>query len=146
MVGRKRGNVFGSLACGRDRFEAWRRARKPGARIPGPLWSLAVKLVEAHGLSRTASVLRLDYYSLKKRVAASSSDLISGLPFSTAVNKPDSFIEVSASSLAGSGTLAGRGECVVEFADGSGASLRVHLRGCDVPDVVALGRSFWSGE
>lgn len=30
------------------------------------------------------------------------------------------------------------GECVVEFEDGSGAHMRVHLRGCDVPDLVAL--------
>jgi hypothetical protein len=38
------------------------------------------------------------------------------------------------------------GECVIEFEDGAGASMRIHLRGCEVPDVVALGRSFWSGE
>ncbi len=38
------------------------------------------------------------------------------------------------------------GKCVVEFEDGPGAILRVHLRGSDVPDLVALGRSFWSGE
>jgi hypothetical protein len=37
-------------------------------------------------------------------------------------------------------------ECVVEFEDGAGAILRVHLRGCDAPDLVALRRSFWSGE
>jgi hypothetical protein len=65
---------------------------------------LAVKLADEHGLSRTASVLKLDYYSLKKRVAAKSSDSISGPPFSTSVNKPDSFIEVSASSLAPGGS------------------------------------------
>ena len=131
MVGRKRRDIPTPLARGRDRFEVWRRTRQVGARIPDKLWSLAVMLVDAHGLNRTASVLRLDYYSLKKRVEARNS-------VSTSV--PRAFIELPPSSLAASG------EFVVEFEDGTGASMRIHLRGCDVPDLVALGRSFWSGE
>jgi hypothetical protein len=90
-----------------------------------------VKLADGHGLNRTASVLGLDYYSLKKRVEARKPDSMS---------VPPAFIELSPPSLGASG------ECVVEFEDGAGASMRVHLRGCDVPDLVALGRSFWSGE
>ena len=131
MVGRKHRDIPARLARGRDRFEAWRRTRKAGTRIPDKLWSLAVKLADGHGLNRTASVLGLDYYSLKKRVEARNSD-------STSV--PPAFIELSPPSLGASG------ECVVEFEDGAGASIRVHLRGCDAPDLVALGRSFWSGE
>ena len=131
MVGRKHRDIPTPLARGRDRFEAWRRRRKEGTRIPNKLWSLAVKLVDIHGLNRTASVLGLDYYSLKKRVEARNSD-------STSV--PPAFIELSPPSLAASG------ECVVEFEDGAGASIRIHLRGCDAPDLVALGRSFWGGE
>ena len=131
MVGRKRGEIPGSLARGRERFEAWRRTRKVGARIPDRLWALAVKLADAHGLSRTASTLKLDYHALKKRVKSRNSD---SSPVSPA------FVELSPPSLTGSG------ECVVEFEDGSGARIRVHLRGCDAPDLVALGRSFWSGE
>ena len=65
MFGRKRVDVPESLARGRERFEAWRRSRKVGARIPDSLWSLAVTLAESHGLSRTASALKLDDYSLK---------------------------------------------------------------------------------
>jgi hypothetical protein len=131
MVGRERGDIFGSLARGRDGFEAWRRERKRGARIPDSLWTTAVKLAESHGVSRTASTLKLDYHGLKKRVAAKASD---------SVSVSDAFIELSTPPRAGSG------ECVVEFEDGSGASIRVHLRGCDAPDLVALGRSFWRGE
>lgn len=131
MVGQKHRDIPAPLARGRDRFEAWRRTRKAGTRIPNKLWSLAVKLADGHGLNRTASVLGLDYYSLKKRVAARKSG-------STSV--PPAFIELSPPPLGASG------ECVVEFEDGAGASMRVHLRGCDVPDLVALGRSFWSGE
>lgn len=62
MGGRKRREVPPGLARGRDRFRVWRRTRKPKSRIPEPLWALAVKLVAAHGLHRTASTLGLDYY------------------------------------------------------------------------------------
>lgn len=131
MVGRKRGDIPKSLARGRDRFETWRRSRKVGARIPNRLWSLAVKLAEAHGVSRTASALKLDYHALKKRVAGKNCDSSSAAP---------TFIELTPSPIAPST------ECVVEFEDGSGARMRVHLRGCESPDLAALGRSFWSGE
>lgn len=134
MVGRRHRDIPdipARLARGRERFESWRRKRKVGARIPKRLWSLAVSLADGHGLNRTASVLKLDYYSLKKHVEARDSDSTSMLP---------GFVEISPPSVAGSG------ECVVEFDDGAGASIRVHLRGCDAPDLVALGRSFWSGE
>jgi hypothetical protein len=80
MVGRKRGDIPTSLVRGQDRFEAWRRSRKVGAQIPDKLWSLAVTLAEVHGLSRTASALKLDYHGLKNRVAGSHSDSSSVAP------------------------------------------------------------------
>ena len=131
MVARRHIEISKSLERGRGRFEAWRRSRKVGDRIPDQLWSLAVTLAAAHGVSRTASALRLDYYSLRQRVAARSGDSGSVAP---------AFIELSPPPLAPST------ECVVEFENGSGARMRVHLRGGEVPDLVALGRSFWSGE
>jgi len=145
MVGRQCGEIPAELARGRDRFDAWRRRRKAGARIPETLWTLAVKLAEAHGVSRTASTLRLDYHSLKNRVESQASGVTSA---SGSAPVSGAFVELS-SPLPGDFPfpLPGvPGECVVEFEDGAGARLRVHLRGCDVPDVVALGRSFWSGE
>jgi hypothetical protein len=131
MVGRKRRDVPASLARGRDRFEAWRRVRKVRTRIPDQLWNLAVKLAVAYGLNRAASVLKLDYYSLKKRVEAKDAARSSAV---------SAFVEVSPLA------MTAVGECVVEFEDGAGASMRIHLSGCEVPDLVALGRSFWSGE
>lgn len=131
MNGRKHRDIPAPLARGRARFGAWRRTRAVGARIPERLWTLAVKLADAHGLSRTSAALRLDYYTLKRRVESTRSDACSPIP---------AFVEFSPPPLAATR------ECVIEFADDSGASLRVHLRGCEVPDLVALGRSFWSGE
>ena len=131
MSGRKHHDIPTPLARGRTRFEAWRRTRAVGARIPQRLWSLAVKLADAHGLNRTASALRLDYYTLKRRVESTKSGARSATP---------AFVELSPPSLAAAG------ECLIEFEDHSGATMRIHLRGCELPDVVALGRSFWSGE
>ena len=102
-----------------------------GARIPERLWTLAVKLAVAHGLNRTASALRLDYYTLKRRVESTNSHARSATPV---------FVELSPPP------VAAPRECVIEFEDNLGASMRVHLRGCEVPDLLALGRSFWSGE
>lgn len=127
MVGRKRGDIPKSLVRGQDRFEAWRRARKVGARIPDKLWSLAVTLADAHGLSRTASALKLDYHGLKNRVAGRNCD-------STSVGP--AFIELTPS------TQTPSTECVVELEDGLGASMRVHLRGCEIPNLADLCRSF----
>ena len=131
MVGRKHRELPAPLARGRDRFEAWRRARAAGARIPERLWTLAVKLAGAHGLSRTASALRLDYYGLKRRVASSNSDRRSPTP---------AFVELSPVP------AATPRECVIELEDSSGSTMRIHLRDCELPDLVALGRSFWGGE
>jgi hypothetical protein len=158
MAGRRHREIPAPLARGRDRFEIWRRTRPAGTRIPDVLWSLAVKLADHHGVSRTASVLGLDYYSLKKRVAAGNSSVTSvpstfveGSASSDSASARPAFIELSSSSLQGVPSMGVSNECVVEFEDGAGARLRVHLRGSDAPDLVAcglvaLGRSFWSGE
>jgi hypothetical protein len=151
MVGRRHCDIPAPLARGRDRFEVWRRTRQVGTRIPDELWSLAVKLADHHGISRTASMLGLDYYSLKKRVEAGNSGVTSvpsafveGSASSDSASARPTFIELSSSLQAPSQGVSG--ECVVEFADGTGASLRIHLSGCQTPDLVALGRNFWSGE
>ena len=145
MAGRRHLDIPAALGRGRDRFEGWRRTRQTGTRIPDELWSLAVKLADGHGLSRTASVLGLDYYSLRKRVAAwksGSTSVPSAFVEGSASARP-AFVELSSLQVPSPGFS---GECVVEFADGTGASLRIHLSGCQTPDLVALGRNFWSGE
>ena len=130
MSRRKHHDIPRPLARGRVRFEAWRRRRVVGARIPERLWTLAVKLADAHGLNRTASALRLDYYALKRRVESTNAQ---------AGSATSAFVELAP-------PVAAPRECVIEFEDHSGATMRIHLRGCEVPDLVALGRGFWSGE
>ena len=61
------GQLPTDLVQGRRRFQAWRGQRKPGVRIPQRLWTMAVRLAKAHGVSRTSAALGLDYFSLKGR-------------------------------------------------------------------------------
>ena len=113
------------------RWAQWRRTRRLGARIPESLWDLALELAARHGVSRTAIVLRVDYYALKKR-----------LDVQTPPRRVDSaaapaFVELPPPPLA---TADG---CVIEFEKASGAKMRIELRGSQVPDLAAIGRSFW---
>jgi hypothetical protein len=104
-------------------------------RIPERLWASAVKLAASHGLHPTASALRLDYYSLKKRleraaVAPSALQAECGPPF----------VELTAPG------ASGLREWSIDFESPAGARMRVHVKGDDALDVLALGRSFWKGE
>jgi hypothetical protein len=116
-----------SLARLGQRFAIWRKTRKPGERIPEPLWRAAVKLAATSGMNRTARFLKLDYYSLKKRLDHATS---SPVPSSAFVELPSPTV-VS-------------GECVIEWEDAAGARMRVQLKGQKLPDLLALSRSFWN--
>ena len=137
MGGRRRGEMAADLVRARGRFEDWRRSRVIGARIPGRLWKLAVKLAGTHGVCRTAAALRLDYYSLKRRLEGCEDR---GSTATAAATQTATFVEVPTPSLGSSK------ECVIEFSNGVGASMRVYLKGDELPDLAALARSFWSGE
>src|SRR3954451_7028145 len=125
----ERGPLPAELLQARSRFQAWRGRRKVGERIPQPLWALAVRLAKAHGVSRTAAALGLDYHRLKKRAEA-----VAGGPPSD----PPAFVELPAPVPVGK-------QCLFELDNGAGATLRVHLVGYDAADLEALSRGFWGG-
>ena len=117
----------------RRRLDRWRRARGRRARLPESLWTAAVELARECGVYKTAHALHLNYYTLKKRLAAGGvKDL------STKV--PPTFFE-----LVPSGSAGRLSECIVEFDDGCGGKMRISLKGADTADLVALSRAFWGG-
>src|SRR5262245_17981858 len=126
----QRGEFPKDLAQGRSRFEAWRQRRQGSRRIPQLLWALAVRLVRQHGISRTATALGLDYYSLKKRVESAGQRPPSPGP---------AFVELPAPLVVGKRAL-------FELDNGAGATMRVQLLGCEAADVEALARRFWDAE
>jgi len=99
------------LVRGRRLFQAWRGQRKAGSRIPQSLWRLAARLAKVHDVSCTATALRLDYYSLKKRVGATAAE-----PQSSR----QAFVELPAPLVVGK-------QCLFEFENGAGATMRVQL-------------------
>ena len=121
----------------RRRFEGWRRTRKVRTHIPERLWASAVKLATRYGIHRTAKVLRVDYYALKKRVEQGAAVIASRVPAKRATAE---FLELPSAPWAGSG------ECSLELENAGGAKLRVHLKGFEAPDLAALSRSFWQSE
>jgi hypothetical protein len=128
----------------RRRFEQWRRKRKGRERIPEPLWIAAVKAAGRYGVHRTAKALRVDYYSLKKRMDETSA-VTAGRAAATAGKKPAAaagtkFLELPVAAWPGGG------ECTLELEDAAGAKMRVHLKGFETPDLAALSRSFWQSE
>ena len=129
MHRRKRGDVPAPLLRLEQRFIAWRRTRSAGERIPKTLWKSAAKLAAKYGLNQTAKVLKLDYYSLKEHLDRQAVKSASA-----------TFVELP------SPPISPASECVIEFEASTGGSMRVHLKGTDVPDVLELGRSFWNAE
>lgn len=131
------------------RFERWRQTRPPRSRIPGGLWAAAVMLASSHGIHRVSKALRLDYYSLKKRVeqrSAVGSDSAADDSACAAAKKISApFWELApAVELAGAALSTGQCECRLELQNTAGSKLRVHLRGIAAPDLAALSRSFWN--
>ena len=130
----------------RRRFERWRGTCEGRTRIPEALWASAVKAAGKYGVYPTSRALRLDYYSLKKRVEAAGlmgesteggAGRVAGRP--SVVR----FIELAAPASARHPST-DVPECLVELEDPRGAKMRIHLKGASAPDLAALSRSFWS--
>ena len=130
MGTKKSDELPADLARGIRRFQTWRSKRQGKSRIPKSLWKLAVQLAHKHGVCRTASLLRLDYYALKKRLNASQ----------PAPPKAPAFVELPMS------LTAGPAQCLIELHSGQGARMQVSLQGYPASDVAQLGRTFWETE
>ena len=131
MKNRSKSDLPAKLARGRERFEKWRSKQKTRTRLPQPLWAAAVKLANEYGINRTAHALRLDYNGLKKRMESKVSDV----PPQTG---PE-FIQLLGSE------LTAVAECAIECRDTNGATIRIHFKGPQLPDLAALSRGLWKG-
>lgn len=119
------------LHRGAERFQRWRKMRQRGALIPAPLWMLATELAATYGVCKTASALKLDYYSLKRRVSQSTS---------AAAADRTAFLELPPPALSAAA------ECIIECENSAGGKMRIHLKGVALSDLAAMGRSLWSTE
>jgi hypothetical protein len=132
MKHRSHSQLPAKLADGRQQFERWRSQHKPYTHIPEPLWALATELAREFGLNRTASMMRLDYYGLKKRLERPVVDDTSP------PTAGPSFLEL----LPVKATPAV--ECTIECQNAAGAQIRIQLKGRDLPDLTVLCGELWS--
>ena len=119
----------------RRQFEQWRRGRDRGRRIPEPLWNAVVKLARKHGVSKTACALRVDYYSIKRRLEATPPP--PPPPRASGAASGDRFVELPLRAMPAPPT------CVLEAEDGHGARLRVELHGPNVGELAGVVRAVW---
>ena len=133
MDTRKARDLPARLEGVRRRFERWRRTRKAHARIPDSLWVSAAIMADAYGISRTATVLRVNYHVLKKRLGHKKKATADG----TEAEGEARFIELT--PFAPSSPC----ECLLELEDAGGAKMRVRLQGVGMPDLAALSQNFW---
>ena len=126
MKHRSESNLPAQLVRGCERFEKWRSKQKTRRRLPEPLWSAAVKLAQQYGVNRTARALRLDYSGLKKRMDTTVSDA------PVLADAKPAFIQLLSSE------LTAVAECAIECQDPTGTTIRLHLKGPQLPDLAAL--------
>ena len=88
-------------------------------------------LARQHGLNRTADALGLKYYSLKMRIEAP----VVGV--SKAQETPCEFAEFLPSPIAASSL-----GCTIELDDGSGTTVRMHVRGICMVDLASFASAF----
>ena len=112
-----------------------RRSRQPQrTRLPEDLWQKTVILAHAHGLNKTAGALGLKYESLKKHLEAACSET------SDPKQARAAFVELLPREVRPSCL-----QCMIEVEDGHGATIRLHVQGIHVPDLVAFAHLFQGG-
>lgn len=120
-----------ALSAARRQFDRWRSRHRKRARLPKELWRQAAALAQEHGLNKTARALGLDYYSLKKHLDETTTQEVN-----PAKAEPD-FIE-----LLGGAMTPGLMECTIEWADGGGSTLRMHIKGVGLSELASLAGVF----
>jgi len=122
-MGRKTSSGFPARAQRvRIAIERWRRTRRRGSAMPGPLWGEAVSLARTEGTYAVARALGVDYGSLARRV-------------SEARTSPRGFVQLEGGPIFGA--VASGPE--LELSDGTGVRLVIRLgpgAGLDVAAVV----------
>jgi len=129
-------NMSEALSEARRQLDHW-RSQQPNkrTRLPKELWQQAVALAKEHGLNKTARALGLKYYSLKKHLDEA------GAANESSVKPQPNFIE-----LLGGTMSPGLMECTIEWSDGGGSTVRMHIKGAGLTELTSLASVFRSGQ
>lgn len=124
-----------ALSEARRQLDHWRSQQSSKrTRLPKEFWQQAVALAKQYGLNKTARALKVKYESLKKHLEQSG-----GGEGHSAKTTPE-FIEILPAAIQ-PGTV----ECMLEWADGLGGTMRMHMRGVGPSELSAVAGVFRSG-
>lgn len=108
-------------------IEQWRQTHRPRAPWPDELWRQAADLARAYGINPIARALRLDYYTLKKRVERTATESPKADP---------QFLEIFPGGM--NGTCASWPRCMIEVEQAGGRKTRICLEGGELADLLEM--------
>lgn len=132
-------NVPPSLALARDQIEQWRSRQQGRKRLPRQLWQKAVALAPTYGVNKTARTLGLKYDSLRKHLEGAASDAAN--PAKAGVPSGPDFMELLPAALPSRWP-----ECTIEWTGPRGVTMRMHVKGIAVADLVGLAGGLRKGQ
>ncbi|MCP5249097.1 MAG: hypothetical protein H6942_11290 [Candidatus Accumulibacter sp.] len=126
------------LAAAAAALAEWRKTRQRSSRIPEDLWSRAIELAERYGIAKVAVALKLDYTSLKRRLASTAATTAKRPAAGVRSSSPSrDFVELDFDlPLAPS-------PCILVLSDRHGRALRIELPGAASSDIAEVARSLW---
>ena len=131
------------LAAAAAALAEWRSTRPRSSRIPEDLWSRAIELAERHGIAKVAVALKLDYTSLKRRLARTAAAATAPAP----AKRPAASARSSAHSAdfveLDFGLPLAPPPCILVLSDRHGRALRIELPGAASSDIAEVARSLW---
>lgn len=110
-------NGFQSLEKVQEQFQAWRRQRVKGQRIPEALWQAAAALYPHYSIYQISRTLRLDHMDLKARVGV-------GEKRKSKRREEPQFIELPITN-----STADTAECLVKVRDRRGSRIHIKMKG-----------------
>ena len=133
-------NIPHALSQARHQHDLW-RIQQPNkrTRLPKEFWRKAVVLAKEHGLNKTARALNVKYDSLRKHLHEA------GAAEESSVKPEPDFIELLPGAVTPGGVAKPHVECMIEWAEGSNATVRMHIKGAGVSELTALAGVFRSG-
>ena len=134
MSTRQQAPLAPALSRVHRQFDLWRSRHRKYTRLPEELWRQAAAVAREHGLNKTARALGLKYYSLKKHLDEMTAEQV--VPTKA---EPD-FIELMPGVM-----TPGSIECTIEWADGGGSTVRMHIKGAGPSELVSLAGVLRSG-
>ncbi|GIW83333.1 MAG: hypothetical protein KatS3mg105_5140 [Gemmatales bacterium] len=120
-----------------EAFRQWRGAKSGRGRIPDELWDLACQVAQRHGVAKTAGSLKLDYYTLQRRMdgRGGARGKAADARKKRRRGGAGAFVDLAPIT-----NVSPQAECELEFENGRGTKLTLRWKGNMPPDLATLSQ------